>query len=571
MTRKKNNKNNGQSAAETAEAAVYFLPLGGSDEIGMNLNLYGYGPEEDRKWIIVDCGVTFGDLTTPGVDLILPDPAFIEERKHNLLGMVLTHAHEDHMGAVAHLWERLRCPVWATPFTAYLVRDRLSEKNLMGEVGLHEIPLDARFKLGPFDIQLVTLTHSIPEPNGLAIRTPAGLILHTGDWKIDPDPLIGEVTDSAAIEALADEGVLAMVCDSTNVFVEGTSGSEGDVRQALIEEVGRHNGRVAIAAFASNVARMESAIRAAEANGRRMCLVGRSMHRMAGAAKAVGLLADAKDFIDEADAGHFPPNKILYLVTGSQGEPRAALSRISDGSHRHVKLGAGDTVIFSSRVIPGNETAIFELQNLLAGNGVEIVTDRGSDIHVSGHPCREELRQMYRWARPQIAIPVHGERRHLIEHARFAKSLQVPHALSPRNGDLIRLSRDGAEVVDQVPAGRLHVDGAFIVPADGNSMRERRKLAFAGHVSVAMAVDGKGRIVSGPDVRAVGLPDAHDFGLDDFLDALAEAAESAYSRLPHSERMDEDAAEEVIEREVKREAQRIWGKRPAVDATVLRI
>lgn len=553
--------------------SLYFLPLGGSDEIGMNLNLYGYGPQEDAQWIIVDCGVTFGDLSTPGVDLIMPDPRFIEDRRDNLLGMVLTHAHEDHMGAVAHLWRRLRCPIWATPFTAWLVRDRLREYGLENEVELHEIALDSRFELGPFDIQLVTLTHSIPEPNGLAIRTPAGLVLHTGDWKIDPDPLIGEKTDVSALTALGEEGVLAMVCDSTNVFSTGESGSEADVREELIKVVGENRtGRVAIAAFASNVARLQSAIEAAEANGRRVCLVGRSMHRMTAAAKSVGLLQHVQDFVSEEEAGFFPPEKILYLCTGSQGEPRAALSRIAEGNHRNVTLGPGDTVLFSSRVIPGNDLGIFQLQNRLAERGVEIVTEKSRPIHVSGHPCRDELAQMYQWAQPKVAIPVHGERRHLIEHAAFAKELQVPHAVTVRNGDMVELRADGgASIVDEAPSGRLHVDGNFITDADADSMRERRKLAYAGQITVALAVSQKGEIVSGPDVRAMGVAEDAHLSLDDFLDALADEAERTYERLTPRNRRDLENAEEEVRRAVRREANRIWGKKPWVEIILLEV
>ncbi len=550
--------------------SVYFLPLGGSDEIGMNLNLYGYGPEEKRKWVIVDCGVTFGDLSTPGVDLIMPDPIFIEERADDLVGMVLTHAHEDHMGAVAQLWKRLRCPIYATPFTAYLVRDRLAEHGLLDEVELHEISLDSRFELGPFDIQLVTLTHSIPEPNGLAIRTPAGLILHTGDWKIDPDPLIGEETDSAALEAMGEEGVLAMVCDSTNVFSAGESGSEAGVKDALIEVVGELKGKVAIAAFASNVARLQSAIEAAEANGRRVCLVGRSMHRMTSAAKSVGLLQHVQDFVTEEEAGFFPEDKILYLCTGSQGEPRAALSRIADGNHRNVTLGPGSTVIFSSRVIPGNELGIFNLQNQLAERGVHIITEKDRPIHVSGHPCRDELAQMYAWAKPKVAIPVHGERRHLLEHADFAKSLQVPHAITVRNGDMVELSSDGSgAVVDEVPAGRLHLDGKFLTPDNANSMRERRRLSFAGMIAVSLAVDEKGRLVGGPDVRASGVAEDHRTPIEAILDQLEEVAEQRFDSLGRRTRKDPDAIEEEIRLAVRREINAIWGKKPQVEVMVL--
>ncbi len=550
--------------------SVYFLPLGGSDEIGMNLNLYGYGPEEDREWIMVDCGVTFGDLSTPGVDVIMPDIRFIEERRHQLKAIVLTHAHEDHMGAVAYLWRRLRVPIYATPFTAWLMRDRLAEHGLLGEAKLHEIPLGARFEIGPFDLEMVTLTHSIPEPNGLAIRTPAGLILHTGDWKIDPEPLIGKTTDVAALEAIGAEGVLAMVCDSTNVFTEGESGSEAGVRKNLTELVGEQEGRVAIAAFASNVARLETAIKAAEANDRRVCLVGRSMHRMTTAAKAVGLLADVRDFVEEEEAGYFPPDKICYLCTGSQGEPRAALSRIAEGSHRNVTLGAGDTVIFSSRIIPGNERGIFDLMNRLASRGVKLVTEKDRHIHVSGHPCRDELRQMYAWAKPRIAIPVHGERRHILEHAQFARSLQVPHAVTPHNGALIEISADGqAAIVDEAPAGRLHVDGNFLVDEESEGIRERRKLAGAGMIAVALSLDGSGQIVSGPDLRGVGLPDHEAYDVEAFLDDLADAAERAVDALSKKARRDEAEVEEAVRRAVRREANRIWGKKPVVEAMIL--
>lgn len=554
-----------------SENTVYFLPLGGSGEIGMNLNLYGFGPEEDRKWIIVDCGVTFGDLSTPGVDVIMPDPRFIEERKHQLLAIVLTHAHEDHMGAVAYLWERLRCPIYATPFTAYLMRDRLAERGLSKEAKVREISLTGRFEIGPFDLELITLTHSIPEPNGLAIRTPAGLVLHTGDWKIDPEPLIGAPTDPEAIKALGREGILAMVCDSTNVFTPGEAGSEGGVRESLTKVIAEQKGKVAIAAFASNVARLETAILAAQANGRRVCLVGRSMHRMAGAAKAVGLLQSCAPFVEEEEAGYFPSDKIAFVCTGSQGEPRAALSRIADREHRNVTLTEGDTVIFSSRVIPGNERGIYDLMNRLALRGVKIITERDRHVHVSGHPCRDELKQMYEWAKPKVAIPVHGEARHLIEHAAYAKQLGVPSAVIPHNGSLIAINADGARIIDETPAGRLHLDGNFIVEADAVSIRERRKLAYGGAISVAMAVSGKGEIVSGPDIRALGVPDTGGEALDEFLDALADVAERAFSKLGQKSRRDEDEVEEAVRQAVRREANRLWGKKPVVEAMVLMV
>ncbi len=548
-----------------------FLPLGGCGEIGMNLNLYGFGPEGNRKWIIVDCGVTFGDSTTPGVEVITPDPSFIVERRQDLLAIVLTHAHEDHMGAVARLWPQLRAPIYATPFTAWLVRDRLKEAGLLGEAKVHDIALDARFDIGPFDLQLITLTHSIPEPNGLAIRTPAGLVLHTGDWKIDPDPVIGATTDDAALRALGEEGVLAMVCDSTNVFNPGEAGSEGDVRRELVKVIGEQTGRVAVAAFASNVARLESVMSAAAENDRHVALVGRSMHRMTAAAKAVGLLKGVPDTIEEDDAGFLPPEKVLYLCTGSQGEPRAALSRIASGSHRSVVLSKGDTVLFSSRVIPGNETAINALQNGLVDSGINVITDRQRPIHVSGHPCRDELRQMYQWARPRVAIPVHGEARHIEEHATFAKSLQIPEALAPRNGALIRLAPGPAEIIDHVEAGRWHADGAFLVPSDDDALRERKRLSYNGNISIALALDAKGRLVGGPDVRARGLPEDEEDDLQSFLDEAAEEAGDAYRTMNRSDREDEDKVESVVTRAVRKLAQEVFNRRPLVDAIVLRV
>ncbi|MDQ7018112.1 MAG: ribonuclease J [Robiginitomaculum sp.] len=534
----------------------------------MNLNLYGFGPEGREKWIIVDLGVTFGDTTTPGVEVIMPDPQFIAERADDLLGIILTHAHEDHMGALAAFWPDLRAPVYATPFTMYLVRDRLAEAGLLDEVPLHEIPLGGHISLGPFEMDMVTLTHSIPEPNALLIRTPAGLILHTGDWKIDPDPLIGEATDAKALIKAGEEGILAMVCDSTNVFTEGEAGSEAGVRDELIKLVGEQEGRVAVAAFASNVARLQTAVEAAEYNGRTVCLVGRSMHRMMGAARHVGLFANAKPFIDEEEAAALPRNKVLYLCTGSQGEPRAALSRIASGSHRHVKLSPGDSVLFSSRVIPGNEKSIFALQNALASAGVNVIGEKERHIHVSGHPCRDELRQMYAWARPKIAIPVHGERRHLIEHAKLARELQVAHGFAPRNGDMIKLSEEGAELVDEVPAGRIHRDGDILTPAEGGALRERKKLAFAGAISVALAVDSAGRIHSGPEANLFGLAEPAE-GFDAVIEQLCETAQNAVQSISKQDRGDELATENAVRQAVRRLAPRIWGKRPHVDVIVL--
>lgn len=551
---------------------LVFLPLGGSNEIGMNFNLYGYGPPHARKWIVVDLGVTFGDQTTPGVEIILPDPEFIEAHAKDILGIVLTHAHEDHIGAVAWLWPRLRAPLYATPFTAFLLREKLRENEDAADAEITEVPLGGTIKLGPFEIDLITLTHSIPEPNGLAIRTPLGTILHTGDWKIDPDPVLGLVTDEGAIRKLGDEGVLAMVCDSTNVFVDGEAGSEADVRDAMAKLVSGLTGKVAVACFASNVARMDSIIRAGEAAGRRVCLVGRSMHRMAAAAKSVGLFSDIKEFLTDGEAKHFPDDKILYLCTGSQGEPRAALSRIADGTHQHVKLGAGDACVFSSRVIPGNEVPIRNLQNRLADRGVRLYTERDHPgIHVSGHPCRDELARMYAWARPEIAVPTHGERRHLLEHAAFAKDLQVKQTVAPRNGDMVRLAPGRAEIIDEVPAGRIYVDAGFLTPENGDALRERRHAAYNGVLAVSVVLDGRGKIVSGPRVKALGLPADEDYSMDEVLDDLAEDAETAFGKLKGDQREIDSEVEMALSRAVKKASQRIWGKRPVVETTVLRV
>jgi len=551
---------------------LVFLPLGGSNEIGMNFNLYGFGPPHARKWIVVDLGITFGDQTTPGVEVILPDPSFIEEHAKDILGIVLTHAHEDHIGAVPWLWERLKAPMYATPFTAFLLREKLREANLLDEARITEVPLSGTIKLGPFEVTLITLTHSIPEPNGLAIRTPLGTVLHTGDWKIDPDPITGEVTDHEAITRLGDEGVLAMVCDSTNVFVDGEAGSEATVRVALAALIGQLKGKVAAACFASNVARMDSIIRAAEANGRRVCLVGRSMIRMSAAARSVGLLANIQPFISDVEATHFPADKVLYLCTGSQGEARAALARVADGTHPHLSLGKGDSCVFSSRVIPGNEIPIRNLQNKLADRGVRLFTERDHPgLHVSGHPCRDELKQMYRWARPRIAVPTHGERRHLLEHVNLARDMQVGEALAPRNGDMVRLAPGRAEIIDEVPAGRLYVDGGMVTPENGEALRERRHAAFNGVLSVAVALDGRGRIASGPQVRALGLPGEEGYELAEAIDDLAQEAERALKRLSGPDRDDDHAVEQALSRAVKKAAYRIWERRPVVETTVLRV
>ncbi|WAC48883.1 ribonuclease J [Asticcacaulis sp. SL142] len=548
---------------------LVFLPLGGSNEIGMNLNLYGFGPEDNRQWILVDVGVTFGDLTTPGIEVIVPDPKFLEGE--TILGVVLTHAHEDHIGALGWLWDKIKAPLYATPFTAFLIREKLREAGV-DDFDLTEVPLGGSIKIGPFEIDYITITHSIPEPNGLAIRTPLGTILHTGDWKIDPDPITGKATDISAITKLGDDGVLAMICDSTNVFVEGASGSEAGVRDELAKVIKTLKGKVAVACFASNVARMDSVIRAAEACGRRVCLVGRSMHRMTAAAKHVGLLSGISEFVTEGEASKMKPTEVLYLCTGSQGEPRAALSRIADGNHPLVKLKSGDACVFSSRVIPGNEISIRSLQNRLSDLGVEIHTEKDHPgIHVSGHPARDELRQMYEWARPRIAVPTHGERRHLQKHAALAAEIGVPEQITPRNGDMVRLAPGRAEIIDEVHAGRLFVDGGMLVPEGADALRERRHAAHNGMLFCSFALDRKNKLVSIVEVRGLGLAFEDDDTISDQLENMCDLVEKALQKLSPEERDDDVTVETTVARVLKKAAQNIWDRRPIVETIILRL
>jgi ribonuclease J len=549
-------------AMTSSRDELVFLPLGGSGEIGMNFNAYGFGPPSRRKWIIVDCGVLFGrEAATPGVDLIMPDIRFLAERAEDVLGIVATHAHEDHIGAIALLWPMLKCPVYATPFTAVLIEGKLEEAGLRDRVRVRQIPLGGALSLGPFGIEFISITHSILEPNLLAIRTPLGLIAHTGDWKIDPDPLLGEETDSAAIAALGDEGVLALVCDSTNALNAGHSGSEAKVRESLTGLIGTLKGRVAVTSFASNVARLSTIVHAARIHGRHVALVGRSMHKIIAAARDTGYLKNFPPLLDEAEASELPARKVLYLCTGSQGEARAALSRIADDNHPHVRLGKGDAVIFSSRIIPGNELPIFELHNRLAALGVEVLTEQDHFVHVSGHPAREELTQMYRWTRPRIAVPVHGELRHMAEHARLAKSLQVPEALVPANGQLYRLAPGPAELIDEVPSGRIHLDGRVLVAEGEGLSKTRRALAFAGLIAITLVLDGKGRVAAEPAILIEGIPEpVHD--------AIRIAVEDSCRR--HKRGTADDLAENV-RRAARRAALDAWGKKPITRVTVVEI
>lgn len=551
--------------AGAAKGELLFVPLGGAGEIGMNLNLYGY----DGKWLMIDCGVTFGDDTTPGIDLIMAETAFIEERQEDLVGMVLTHAHEDHIGAVPHLWPRLRCPLYATPFTAKMLRNKLAEVGLEGTAKVTEIEMSGRFDVGPFELELVTLTHSIPEPNGVVIRTGAGTVLHTGDWKLDPDPLIGDVADEAALRRVGDDGVLAMIGDSTNALVEGDSGSEAAVRESLMELIGGLTGRVVVACFASNVARVETIAKVAAAHDRSVALVGRSLWRITEAARATGYLADVPPFLTEHDFGYLPRENVLLICTGSQGEPRAALPRIAKGSHSKVTLEPGDTVIFSSRIIPGNEKAIGYLHNDLVNLGVDVVTERDHFVHVSGHPARDELIRMYQWVRPEIAVPVHGELRHMQGHAELARACQVPFAPVVSNGDVLRLAPDGPEFLGAVTHGRLAVDGARVVPLQTEDMRSRKHMARHGSAVISLMLDKGGFAVAEPQLSAPGLlGDGED---DEELSEIARAEVlDAIVDLPANRRRDDDEVREAARKALRRFFRQELGKKPLVDVHLMR-
>ncbi len=549
---------------------LYFLSLGGAGEIGMNLNLYGYGPKGKQKWIIVDMGVTFGDDTVPGIDLIMADPDFIMERREDLLGIVLTHAHEDHLGAVGHLWPDLRCPIYATPFTANMLRSKLEEAGIVRDAKVTIVPLEGRLQLGPFDITYVTLTHSIPEPNALAIRTPLGNILHTGDWKIDPDPLLGEPTDIAGLTAFGDEGVLAMVCDSTNVFSPGRAGSEAAVKSSLSTLLSGMKGRVAVTAFASNVARVDTIGKVAAQHGRQIVLVGRSMHKVVGAAREAGYLKDFPPVLREEEAAALHPDNVLYICTGSQGEARAALSRIAYGDHPRIVLGSGDTVIFSSRIIPGNERSIFRLQNRLAERGVSVITEKDHFVHVSGHPCRDELADMYRWVRPEISVPVHGEIRHMMEHVKLAQDIQIPQTILAPNGNLVQLAPGKARIVEEVYTGRLYLDGDVLTPVDDGQVDERLKLSSAGHLGVMLVVEQDGKLAAPPRITAFGLP-TEDGQLINLRGAVAEAVEKAVGKLRGKQARDDDLVKEAALRAARRAVRDSIGKKPVTQVEVVRI
>ena len=547
---------------------LLFCPLGGSGEIGMNMNLFAYGKPGEHKWIMVDIGVTFADDTIPGVDLIYPDPGFIVDKKEDLLGIILTHAHEDHIGAIALLWPLLKCKIFATPFTAVLIKEKFTEKNIDITNHLKIVQLNGTVNLEPFKIEYITLTHSILEPNGLRIETPAGIILHTGDWKIDPEPLIGEKTNSNRLKEVGKEGVLAMICDSTNVFSMGKAGSELDVRKSLLNIMGSLKKRIVMASFASNVARMETAFYCAEKTGRQISLVGRSMHRIFKAARQCGYLKNVIEPIDAREAKKISREKIVYLCTGSQGEPMAALMRIASYTHPDVFIEKDDTVIFSSKIIPGNEKKLFKLQNQLVKDGIEVISEESEFVHVSGHPNRDDLREMYDWVKPNCVIPVHGEHRHMIEHMKFAHEMKVPHPVQVQNGDIVKLFPGKPHVFDKAPSGRLYLDGNMSVDEDSQSIKDRKNLSANGYMEVTILISQKGNIHKRPVLTFRGIP---VYDVDEFIYGLEEAIEGTIKTFSLGNKKQEYNLIDALKITCKKYTKEMTGKKPFTNINLVKI
>ena len=549
--------------ADAGRDEILLVPLGGAGEIGMNLNLYCYR----GRWLMVDLGVAFGDERTPGIDVMVPDPAFLLDRMDRVEGLVLTHAHEDHLGAIPYLWKILSCPIYASPFACALLRRKLEDDRVDHPLTINEVPIGGEVELGPFGVRFIHAAHSIPEANILSVRTPVGTIVHATDWKLDPDPLVGAVTDEDALKRLGDEGVLAMVSDSTNVFVPGNSGSEGALQKSLIDIIRQCDGRVAVASFASNVARMKTVAAAAAATGRHAALVGRSMRRVYEAAREAGYLSDIEPFVTEEEAAYMPPENIVMCVTGSQGEPRSALARIASDDHPNIVLDEGDVVIFSSRMIPGNELAIGRLQNQLVRLGVEIITEDDEFVHVSGHPAREELTKMYQWVRPKVLVPIHGEARHLYEQAALADECQIADTVVAENGAVVRLGPGTPEIVDDVPAGRLAVDGNRLIPVDGTILRTRQRLRFGGSAVATVVVDSGGQLIGEPRLTVHGLIDGDDAIRERAIDAIAAAVDG----LSKKARKDDEEVAEASRIALRRALRDAVGKRPVADIHVVRV
>lgn len=557
------NQKNKKTASSGQTEELVFMALGGLGEIGMNVYLYGFGRPSERQWLMVDLGITFPGDGEPGADIVLPDLRFIVENRKSLLGIVLTHAHEDHIGAVLDLWPSLGVPVYATPFTAGMVRSKFAEYGRKAAIPITEVPLGGRFKTGPFDVEFVTLAHSIPEPSGLAIRTPAGLVFHTGDWKLDATPLVGAAPDEEKLKALGAEGVLAMVCDSTNAMREGRSPSETEVAASLAKLIKAAPRRVAVTTFASNVARIKAVSDAARAAGRKVLVAGRALHRIISVAIDTGYLPVNFSYLDQQMFSDLPADKVLVLCTGSQGEPRAAIARIAEDEHPDVSLDQGDVIIFSSRTIPGNEKAVSKVQNALARRGVDVITDNEALVHVTGHPRRDELKQMYAWMQPAISVPMHGEARHLREHAKLARQAGVRETFVMTDGDMLKLWPGPAGVIDQAPVGRLYRDGNLIVPDAEGPVKARRKLSFAGLVVVAMVFSRRGEILGEPQIVLEGIPLARANG-EPMSDAVLDAIDGTLRSIPPARHKDVELIRDAVQRAVRGAINEAWGKKPIV-------
>ena len=549
----------------TAFSDLRLVPLGGVGEIGVNCCLYGLA----GRWLMVDLGIGFADDRLPGVDIVLPDLRFIEDQRAALDGLVLTHAHEDHLGAVPYLWRHLGCPIWATPFTAAVLRHKLAETDFARQVPINIVEPGQPFRVGGFDLRFVHVTHSIPDSNTLVLDTPHGRVVHTGDWKLDPAPLVGARTDVPALEALGREGVLAMVCDSTNVLSPGTSGSEAEVRDSLTALIAQQRQRVVLTTFSSNIARLETAMLAGHAAGRELFVVGRSMRRMVEAAREVGYLKNIPPIRDEREAEQMPRDRVLHLCTGSQGEARSALVRIAGGQHQRVRLEPGDTAIFSAKIIPGNERTLFNLHNQLVRQGIEVITEVDHLVHVSGHPCRDEVEQMYRWLRPRIAVPVHGEARHLHAHQRLAQQLNVPETPLIGNGDVLRLAPGPAELVDEVPVGRMVVETDGLVGAGDDLFRTRRRLMNHGTVLVSLVLDEQGSVLAPPQLSALGAFELERFG--ELRGEVREAITDAIEDLSDHAVREDEKVREVARSAVRQALDLPRHRRPIVEVQITRL
>ncbi|WEZ83779.1 ribonuclease J [Rhizobium sp. 32-5/1] len=554
----------------TKPEELVFLPLGGVGEIGMNLGLYGYGAPGHRQWIMVDCGVTFPGPDLPGVDLVLPDIRFLAQERKNLKGIIITHAHEDHYGALADLWPGLNVPVYASPFTAGMLEAKRSYERSRAEVPITIFKEGDRINIGPFEIEAIGVNHSIPEPMSLVIRTPLGNLIHTGDWKIDHAPSLGPFTDEARFRAVGDEGVLALMCDSTNAMRDGVSPSEDEVSSSLTKIIQNAEGRVAITTFSSNVGRIRSIAKAASAAGREVLLLGSSMKRVCNVARDVGLMEGLDPFIAEDEFGYIPRDKVVVILTGSQGESRAALAKIARDEMRNVAFSAGDTVVFSSRAIPGNEKAINDIKNGLVEQGIHIITDNEALVHVSGHPRRNELQQMYEWTRPQILVPVHGEAAHLVAQGELGLQSGIKTVPRVRNGDILRLAPGPATVIGTAEHGRIFKDGSLIGDFEEMGIGDRRKLSFAGHVSVNVVLDSRLDFLEDPIVVPIGLPEFDDEG-EDMNDTLYDAVLGAVESIPRAKRKDLALVQEAVRRAVRGTANEVWGKKPVVTVFVTKV